>query len=101
MPIEISGLKCDYCNWGDDSIPFSAYSDYIDNPCPNCGSNLLTQKEFMQCIKIIDRVARIERVLHALRWLNPLFYVRLLIGDKRKEKTVIIEYPKRETHAKV
>ena len=100
MPLEISGLKCDYCSWRNDAIPYSEYTSCIGMPCPNCGNNLLTQKEYDDCTKIIIKVYRAERLLHALRWLNPLFYLRLLIGDNRKEKTLTIEYPKRNTHAK-
>lgn len=100
MPLEISGLKCDNCEWRDNSILFTDYQECIGKPCPNCGNNLLTQSEFDECIKIMDRVEKTERILHALRWLNPFFYHRLLIGDKRKEKTLTIEYPKRNTNGK-
>lgn len=96
MPIKISGLKCDNCTWRDDAIPFSDYPESIGKPCPNCGENLLTQKEYDNCIRVINRVEKAERFIHALRWLNPFFYFRLVIGDNRKEKTLNIEYPKRK-----
>lgn len=96
MPIKISGLKCDNCTWRDDSITFSDYPDYIGKPCPTCWSNLLTQKEYDDCLKIINRVERVERILHALRWLNPFFYFRLIMGDRREEQKITIEYPKRK-----
>jgi hypothetical protein len=96
MPIKISGLKCDNCTWRNDSIPFSDYPACIGKPCPNCGNNLLTQKEYDNCIRVINRVEKLERIAHALRWLNPLFYLRLIIGDSRKEQTMKIDYPNRK-----
>lgn len=96
MPIEISGLKCDYCTWRDDSVPFSDYPNCIGMPCPSCGENLLTYKEYKDCVRMINRVDKAERMLNALRWLNPFYYLSLIIGVKRKEKTLTVEYPKRK-----
>ena len=42
MEINIYGLKCDYCDYRDDSVKFSEYEENIGKPCPNCGNNLLT-----------------------------------------------------------
>jgi hypothetical protein len=98
MPIKISGLKCDNCTWRDDSVKFSEYHNWIGKHCPNCGTNLLTLKEYYNCVIITNRVEKAERILHALRWLNPLFYLRLIMGDSRKEKTLTVEYPKRKNN---
>jgi hypothetical protein len=98
MPIKISGLKCDNCTWRNDSVPFSDYQACIGMPCPKCGNNILTQKEYDDCVRMIKKVEKIEGVLHALRWLNPLYYFRLIMGDNRKERTLTVEYPKRNTN---
>lgn len=97
MPIQISGLKCDYCSWRDDSIPYSDYPAHIGKPCPECGTDLLTKEEFDACEQMIRRVERIEKLLHRLRWLNPFYYWRLVFGDRRKEKTISREFPYRKT----
>lgn len=99
MPVKISGLKCDYCSWRDDTVPYSDYPASIGKPCPECGTNLLTKEEFDQCETIINRVARIERFIHQLRWLNPFHYWRLVLGDKRKEKIITREFPNRKADA--
>jgi hypothetical protein len=96
MPVKITGLKCDFCNWRDDSIPYSKYAASIGKPCPSCGANLLTKEEFDKCEKIINRVQQIENIIHRLRWLNPFHYWRLVFGDKRKEKTITRDFPNRK-----
>jgi len=98
MPINISGLKCDNCEWRNDTIQFEDYPANIGKPCPHCGNNLLTQQEFDHCLAMTKKVKKIERWLYYLRFLNPMFYLRLIFGDNRKEKTLTFEYPKRTTN---
>jgi hypothetical protein len=39
MPINISGLKCDYCDYRDDSVPYSDYPAIIGKPCRPYGKS--------------------------------------------------------------
>ena len=45
--IEISGIKCDNinCDFKDDTVRFEDYDQYLNKPCPKCGSNLLTEAD--------------------------------------------------------
>lgn len=57
----IYGLKCDSpsCDYNDKTIKFEQYKDYINHPCPVCGSPLLTQEDYdttMQLVNIIENV---------------------------------------------
>lgn len=88
MPINISGLKCDYCDYRDDSVPYSDYPTSVGRSCPKCGHSLLTQKEYEACEKIKRRFDQAEKIIHWFRWLNPCHYKRLLFGDKREETQV-------------
>ena len=92
MPLNISGLKCDFCDYRDDSVPYSDYQASIGRPCPKCGNSLLTQKEFDECERIIRGVNRVEKILHWLRFFNPKFYLRLIFGDNRDETQVTIKF---------
>ncbi len=49
--VKISGIKCDNpsCDYRDDTVKFEEYKDWIDKPCPECGTNLLTKKEVKMC----------------------------------------------------
>ena len=49
--IGISGIKCDRdsCGYRDDSVKFKDYKKWVNKPCPKCGMNLLTIKEFLMC----------------------------------------------------
>lgn len=46
--MEVSGLNCDSvnCNFHDNTVLSADYEKYVDTPCPLCGSNLLTRKDY-------------------------------------------------------
>lgn len=48
LTFNVSGLKCDNpeCNYKDETIQYSEYKNYINYPCPCCGSPLLTKKDY-------------------------------------------------------
>lgn len=56
--VEISGLQCDKpdCNYVDPTIKVEDYKDYINFPCPVCGSSLLTQFDYDQ-VQLVLRMA--------------------------------------------
>lgn len=86
--VEISGITCIDCPWGDMSVPFEDYPHYIDEPCPNCGSNLLTQEGYNMCINLYKAVYYYDAIADILKWFNPMFYWRLIFGDKRRQETI-------------
>lgn len=42
------GIKCDKkgCGYCDPDVKVSEYPSYINKPCPQCGSNLLTKADY-------------------------------------------------------
>ena len=48
----VSGIKCDNpsCDYKDMGVKFEDYPDYINKPCPKCGSVLLTQEDHDKCL---------------------------------------------------
>jgi len=42
----IGGLKCDCCDYVDDTIPYKDYKKWVNRPCPICGANLLTKMDY-------------------------------------------------------
>lgn len=42
------GLKCDNkeCDFVDNTITFEDYPIWVNKPCPKCGQNLLTEKDY-------------------------------------------------------
>ena len=95
MEIKISGLKCDFCNYRDDSIPFEKYKESIGLPCPMCRHSLLTQEEYDDCLKLYANAEKINKVENVLKWLNPLHYYRLIFGDKREMITMEMTFKNR------
>lgn len=47
LTFNIKGIKCDNisCDYRDDGADFEP-EKYLDMPCPKCGSNLFTSKDF-------------------------------------------------------
>ena len=45
---EIGGIKCDLvgCSYEDQSVTVGQYPQWVNRPCPKCGSNLLTEADF-------------------------------------------------------
>lgn len=42
----VSGIKCDYCDYKDDTVKVEDYPNWLNKPCPECGENLLTKKAY-------------------------------------------------------
>lgn len=42
------GIKCDNpeCDFVDQEVRIEDYKDWLNKPCPKCGSNLLTQADY-------------------------------------------------------
>lgn len=59
----IYGLKCDApkCDYRDDTARYEDYPTLLNKPCPNCGGNLLTQKDLDTCIRIFKITAWINK----------------------------------------
>ena len=45
----ISGIKCDSCNFKNDSVSYENYANWVNKPCPDCGANLLTEEDMELC----------------------------------------------------
>ena len=45
--LDVHGIKCDTCNWRDDSVQFSEYKKYLNKKCPNCDALLLTMDDYL------------------------------------------------------
>lgn len=92
MEINITGLKCDNCEYRDDDVQFSEYKESIGKPCPECGESLLTQEDYDKCVKIYERFDYINNISNILKWINPGYYI-MMIYEKitgKKEKPLIV-----------
>ena len=94
MEVNISGLKCDNtsCGYRNDDIEFKDYPAYINSKCPKCGEIWLTEKEYKDCLKIYTAVSWINKIGRVTRWINPMYYYRLIFGDKRTFFTFTKKY---------
>lgn len=52
---KIHGIKCDKegCGYKDMSVKFEDYNEWLNKPCPECNSNLLTEEDMKTCLLLI------------------------------------------------
>jgi len=78
MPIKLkeSVIKCDNpnCDYINRDVAIEDFHNWVDKPCPKCGSNLLTNQDYKT----------LEGLLHMINILNIL-----LPEEKESEKTSI------------
>lgn len=56
------GIKCDYCEYRNDTVQVDDYDNWLNKPCPDCGKNLLTK----------DDLERTNRLIGMAKWYNGL-----------------------------
>jgi len=54
--LEINGIKCDNCEYRDDSVQMEDYHAWLDKPCPLCGEKLLTRDDYEMVEKLCATV---------------------------------------------
>lgn len=88
IELEISGIKCDVCAYRDDTIEFKDYATFVNKPCPDCESNLLTTKEYNDCLRMYRVVNIINKIRNITKWINPLYYFRKLTKNPKETVTI-------------
>lgn len=81
-------------------MKFTEYKDSIGKPCPKCGNNLLTEKEYKDCVRMYIRIAQVENFIKIMKWFNPLNYFRFIFGVQRKKYTLKKDYLNRPLYDK-
>ena len=62
MSVEIKGIKCDGCDYKDESVKVKEYEAWLNRPCPQCGANLLTEADYhnvkvmMEFVKLANKI---------------------------------------------
>lgn len=61
----VGGLKCDAegCDYRDDTVTLASYPEWLNKPCPLCGANLLTQKDFDEVNRLLALTAKINSLV--------------------------------------
>ena len=57
------GIKCDNneCDYEDMSVDPADYPNWVNKPCPKCGSNLLTEEDFSLFKGIMEMIDNINK----------------------------------------
>lgn len=76
--IECDNKNCDYVIKNPTKDPNESIKHYINIPCPKCGDNLLTEKDYLDS----------ERFMRILNWMNKWFsWVTIFIPRKYETKS--------------
>ena len=79
MELKYEDIVCDTCGHYI-KTNFEKYPEFLNKPCPKCGYDLLTRKDYNNClrnIKIINYVNNSYK--YFFKWINPFFYIGLVI----------------------
>lgn len=62
--VNVKGLKCDNPEYDyvDNDIPFEDYPNWIDQPYPKCGSNLLTQQDYDATVFLFEKAKILKEI---------------------------------------
>lgn len=65
VKINVGGIKCDNkdCDFKDMDVKFDDYPDWLNKPCPKCGSNLLTEQDYFAIKTMIELTAIINETM--------------------------------------
>jgi len=82
----LGGLKCDKpgCGYIIKDVPVKDYKDWINKPCPLCGSNLLTEADYQCFMKTLSFVNGVNSLFSHL----PKPLQKLLSSGGEVEGTV-------------
>ena len=60
----VKGIKCDNpdCDYIDMTVRYEDYPKWLNRPCPKCGANLLTEKDFKKIQKMMSHVEFLNKV---------------------------------------
>lgn len=83
MQVNFGGIKCDHpeCNFEDNSVTMMQYPEYLNKPCPQCGSNLLTEADYQMVMRMQELSN--SRIIKAIEAVSKFFGA--------KEKTMSME----------
>lgn len=71
---------CDYEILNETGDPNIDIKSYINKPCPKCGDNLLTEKDYLDSI----------RILSIINWVNRWFsWIIYLVPKNRRKYSVM------------
>jgi hypothetical protein len=76
--IQCDNPECDYKVVNQTGDPSEDISSYLNQPCPLCGENLLTEQDYIQALKLMKVV----------KWLNKWFSWLTLFSSKKNHQSV-------------
>ena len=72
--LEISGIKCDSCDYRNPDIVFNDYDNWLNKPCPKCGENLLTQADY-DTVQVLSHMVEFSNFNESIDSNEPIIEV--------------------------
>lgn len=67
-------IECDHCDYlipNEDPRNPGDGKEYINQPCPMCGENLLTEKDYLLSKKIDEKIKWLNKWFSWINWFVP------------------------------
>lgn len=80
ISVYASGIKCDSCPHSEPLVKSSEYKNYLNRPCPICGENLLTKKDY-DMVRITSALQNIFNVI-----LAPMIFLKFVFSSEYRTK---------------
>lgn len=64
ISLETKGMKCDNpnCDFRDKSVKIEDLEEWLNKPCPKCGTNLLTESDYRSIRYLLDITGVINEI---------------------------------------
>ena len=71
----VGGIKCTECGYEDNTVTFEDFGEWLNKPCPDCGKNLLTEKEykFAKAVMNVTAFLSLPVIRHIVIFINFVF----------------------------
>jgi hypothetical protein len=77
--LNINGIKCDNpeCSFRNDDVSIDEYEKWLNRPCPECSSNLLTEADY-DAVKMMINLVKIQNEASSENSIDePIFSVNI------------------------
>lgn len=69
--VQNNAVCCDYCDYkvaNDNPTEIADVSEYVNKPCPDCGNNLCTPKDFLEYLHLTKTIHKANKWFGWLRY---------------------------------
>ena len=97
IEVQTTGIQCDSCDYVDTTIKDEDFEKWLNQPCPKCGENLLTQQDLDNFKAVQVAVEILDKLLDGLPENNEGDQTKAFSFSVDTHKTITISEIKEDT----